>query len=120
MAGPTLLKNHTSLNFMNLCLLDKGKFYASPVYNDLLNRCWNHNPLKRPSIKEILNSNVVNNNGIEGYKLFRNNSHLTEGRCTPLTKVINDVNDRFGDNSKFNDIIRIEFVNSQMPVTFIL
>ncbi|CAB4406238.1 unnamed protein product [Rhizophagus irregularis] len=30
--------------------------FAPPVYNDLLERCWNRDPSKRPSIKEILES----------------------------------------------------------------
>lgn len=28
--------------------------FAPPVYNDLLKRCWDPDPLKRPSIKDVL------------------------------------------------------------------
>ncbi|CAB5385241.1 unnamed protein product [Rhizophagus irregularis] len=99
--------------------------FAPPVYNDLLERCWIRDPSKRPSIKEILESielwcfhrkqnDVMNNNSIEGHKLFRSHYMSKGGICVKnkfCIDTIHDENDRFGN--EFDDTIRDQFVNSQ-------
>lgn len=100
--------------------------FFPPVYNDLLKRCWNQDPLKRPSIKEVLESIEflcfhrkqvdVKNNTVEGSKLFN------VKRLTIFRKYLhNDENNRFGNYKEGNESVRRQLVNSQnATITYIL
>ncbi|CAB4414754.1 unnamed protein product [Rhizophagus irregularis] len=96
-------------------------YFAPPVYNDLLKRCWDQDPLKRPSIEEILNSiefwcfhrkqcDILINN-IDGEHLFR--SGISYKDSSIARERIHDENDRFGDPQSLNYRIKNQFANSQ-------
>lgn len=98
--------------------------FAPPVYNELLKRCWNKDPLKRLSIKEVLES-------IEFWCFHRkqvNTSTVREGnslfRYAYDRRIPNDENDRFRKSgytlSDWDARVMKQFANSQMPLALIL
>ncbi|PKK65983.1 kinase-like protein [Rhizophagus irregularis] len=98
--------------------------FAPPVYNDLLERCWNRDPSKRPCIKDVLNSiefwcyhrrqtDVVIINNIIGSNLFRSNYKTISNNIR-----LYDKNDRFEKNGFhkcgcFDETITNQLANSQ-------
>ncbi|CAB4404805.1 unnamed protein product [Rhizophagus irregularis] len=95
--------------------------FAPPVYNKLLKRCWDSDPLNRPSIKDVLESieywcyhrrqtDVVNRSNNIGSDLFRSE---------PMSSSETDKNNRFGKKNVFgyydyfDPTIKNQFATSQ-------